>query len=46
MNQYERNISAVAFRRRKIGFRDGPAIFDEEGKLLTARDINDMLLEI
>ena len=39
-------LARLLLDKRNLGFRDGPAISDEEGKLFTARDIDDMLLEI
>ena len=39
-------LAQLLSEKRKLGFRDGPAISDEEGKLFTARDVDDMLWEM
>ena len=38
-------LARLLVEKRKLGFRDGPVISDEKGKLFTARDIDDILLE-
>ena len=44
------NVRAILRRliqtKRNLGFKDGPAISDFRGKLLTTRDLDDMLIEI
>ena len=39
-------LARLILEKRRLGFRNRPAISDEEGKLFTVREIDDMLLEV